>query len=51
MMGFGLPIVEGYMHGVPCVTFEDLDATQDLYYPEAMLKVKDRSNEISYRYH
>ena len=28
------------MHGVPCVTFEDLDATQDLYYPEAMLKVK-----------
>ena len=40
-----LPIVEGYMHGVPCVTFEDLDATQDLYYPEAMLKVKDRSNE------
>ena len=43
--GFGLPIVEGYMHGVPCVTFEDLDATQDLYYPEAMLKVKDRSIE------
>ena len=43
--GFGLPIVEGYMHGVPCVTFEDLDATQDLYYPEAMLKLKDRSNE------
>ena len=43
--GFGLPIVEGYMHGVPCVTFEDLDATQDLYYPEAMLKVKDRNNE------
>lgn len=43
--GFGLPIVEGYMHGVPCVTFEDLDATQDLYYPEAMLKVKDRTNE------
>ena len=43
--GFGLPIVEGYMHGVPCVTFEDLDATQDLYYPEAMLKVKDRSNK------
>lgn len=43
--GFGLPIVEGYMHGVPCITFEDLDATQDLYYPEAMLKVKDRSNE------
>lgn len=43
--GFGLPIVEGYMHGVPCVTFEDLDATQDLYYPEAMLKVKNRSIE------
>lgn len=43
--GFGLPIVEGYMHGVPCVTFEDLDATQDLYYPVAMLKVKDRSIE------
>jgi len=43
--GFGLPIVEGYMHGIPCITFEDLDATQDLYYPEAMLKVKDRSTE------
>ena len=42
--GFGLPIIEGYMHGIPCVTFEDLDATQDLYYPESMLKIKDRSN-------
>lgn len=43
--GFGLPIIEGYMHGVPCVTFEDLDATEDLFYPEAMIKVKDRNVE------
>ncbi len=41
--GFGLPIIEGYMHGIPCVTFEDLDATEDLFYPEAMIKVKDRN--------
>ncbi|EJZ70196.1 glycosyltransferase family 4 protein [Lachnoanaerobaculum sp. OBRC5-5] len=45
--GFGLPIVEGYMHGVPCVTFSDLDATQDLYCPEAMLRIEDRSIEVS----
>lgn len=43
--GFGLPIVEGYMHGVPCVTFEDLDATSDLYNSKTMIKVRDRSSE------
>ena len=43
--GFGLPIVEGYMHGVPCVTFEDLDAVVDLYDPKTMLLVEDRSTE------
>ncbi len=43
--GFGLPIIEGYMHGVPCITFEDLDATEDLYFPEAMIKVRERSTD------
>ena len=33
------------MHGVPCVTFEDLDATSDLYNSKTMIKVRDRSSE------
>ena len=43
--GFGLSIVEGYMRGIPCVTFEDLDATEDLYFPESMIKITERSTE------
>lgn len=44
--GFGLSIIEGYTHGVPCVTFKDLDATQDLYFSEAMIAVKERDNKV-----
>ena len=43
--GFGLPIIEGYMNGIPCVTFSDLDASNDLYFPEAMMMIKDRRTE------
>ena len=33
------------MRGIPCVTFEDLDATEDLYFPESMIKITERSTE------
>lgn len=43
--GFGLSIVEGYSSGLPCLTFRDLDAVPDLYNPEAMLLVEERSDK------
>lgn len=44
--GFGLPIVEGYNYGVPSVAFDNLDAIEDVYYEEAMLKIEDRHIDI-----
>jgi glycosyltransferase involved in cell wall biosynthesis len=41
--GFGLSIIEGFVYGVPTVTFSDLDAIEDLYNENAMLLVHDRS--------
>lgn len=43
--GFGLSIIEGYSHGVPSVIPNDLDATEDLFFPEATLLCRDRSND------
>lgn len=43
--GFGLSIIEGYVHGLPAVTFADLDAVPDLYHEKAMVLCKDRSTE------
>lgn len=43
--GFGIPIVEGFVYGVPCVTFADLDAIDDIYDENAMCLCKDRSDE------
>ncbi len=42
---FGLSIIEAYSHGVPTVTFADLDAVSDLYNENAMIKVENRSDE------
>lgn len=41
--GFGLSIIEGYVHGLPCVTFSDLDAVEDLYNEKSMELVEERS--------
>lgn len=43
--GFGLSIIEAYSHGVPTVTFSDLDAVPDLFDEHAMIKVEERSDE------
>lgn len=43
--GFGLPIIEGFIHGVPSVTFADLDAIPDLWNEKAMLLAESRSTE------
>lgn len=41
--GFGLPIIEGYTYGLPCIAFSDIDAIQDLYHCDAMLLIEKRT--------
>lgn len=41
--GFGLSIIEGYMNGVPSITFADLDAIEDVYSAEAMIRILERN--------
>lgn len=41
---FGLTFIEGFIYGLPSVTFNDLDAIEDLYNPQTMLLAKDRSD-------
>jgi len=42
--GFGLSIIEAYVHGVPTVTFSDLDAVPDLFDEECMICVDSRDD-------
>lgn len=42
--GFGFSIIEAYCHGVPTVTFSDLDSVPDLYDQAAMIKVDSRDD-------
>lgn len=41
--GFGLSIIEGYMNGVPSITFSDLDAIEDVYAEEAIIEIPERN--------
>ncbi len=34
--GFGLSMIEGFMHGIPTITFSDLDAVEDVYNADAV---------------
>lgn len=43
--GFGLSMIEGFMYGVPTLTFGDLDAIEDIYSPDAFELFKSRSNK------
>jgi len=43
--GFGLPVIEAYKYGVPVVAFSDLDAIPDLYNPNCMILVDERTDE------
>jgi glycosyltransferase involved in cell wall biosynthesis len=40
--GFGLSMIEGFVYGVPTITFLDLDAVKDLYHKKAMFLVEKR---------
>ncbi|WP_349407186.1 glycosyltransferase family 4 protein, partial [Clostridium perfringens] len=40
--GFGLSIIEGYMHGIPSVTFSDLDAVEDIYDSSSTILIEKR---------
>ncbi len=42
--GFGLSLIEGMHFGLPCMTFTDLDAFDDIYNPEVAVAVKDRED-------
>lgn len=43
--GFGLSLIEGMHFGLPCATFTDLDAYDDIYNPCAMVGIARRSDE------
>ncbi len=43
--GFGNSILEGFVYGVPCVTFSDIDVIPDIYDERAMLLCSERTDE------
>lgn len=43
--GFGLSIIEAFSHGLPTVTFNDIDAVMDLFNERAMVLAHDRSTK------
>jgi glycosyltransferase involved in cell wall biosynthesis len=43
--GFGLSIIEGFVYGLPNLTYSDLDAIVDLFDEKAMIAITDRSDE------
>lgn len=43
--GFGMSIIEALQYGVPTLTFSDLDAVPDVYHPETMVVVDQRTDE------
>lgn len=43
--GFGLSLIEGMHFGLPCMTFCDLDAFNDIYDPCAVVALPDRNNQ------
>lgn len=44
--GFGLSIIEGFVYGLPNLTFADLPAVEDLYNEKVMLRLSERGDEV-----
>lgn len=42
--GFGLSLIEGMHFGLPCISFTDVDAFDDIYSPEVMVGVEGHSD-------
>lgn len=43
--GFGLSMIEAAKYGIPTMTFADLDAVKDVYSPESMLLLDNRTDQ------
>lgn len=43
--GFGLSMIEGFVYGLPVLTFADLNAIPDLFDSKVMIAMKERSDE------
>ena len=43
--GFGLSMIEAAKYGIPTLTFSDLDAAKDIYSPDSMLLVDERTDD------
>jgi glycosyltransferase involved in cell wall biosynthesis len=41
---FGLTFIEGFVYGLPAITFPDLDAVPDLYDEKVMILANDRTD-------
>jgi glycosyltransferase involved in cell wall biosynthesis len=37
--GFGLGLIEGMHYGLPCISFDDIDAFEDIYNSDAMVGI------------
>lgn len=42
---FGLIFIEGFLYGIPSITYKDLDAISDLYDPKTMVIASERTDE------
>lgn len=43
--GFGLSLIEGMHFGLPCMMPDDLDAFEDIYTPEAVVRISERKDK------
>ncbi len=42
---FGLTFIEGFLHGIPCLYFNDIDSADDLFDACAVIKIKNRGDD------
>lgn len=42
--GFGLGLIEGMHYGLPCISFDDIDAFEDIYNSNAMVGITNHDD-------